>query len=83
MSVVLLREMFERMVIAKNAELVPVYYHPDFLLTSQHARNAHHRADAGPTCTSPEADQVALARTRAAVNLLGADTDGVQILRLN
>ena len=33
MSVVLLREMFDRMVIAKNAELEPVYYHPDLLLS--------------------------------------------------
>jgi len=37
---------------------------------------------AGPICTSAEADQVALGRTTAAVNLLGADTDGAHLLRL-
>ena len=30
----LVQEMFERMVIPKNAELIEVYYHPDFTLTS-------------------------------------------------
>ena len=34
MSIVLLREMFDRMVVAKNAALVPKYYHPDFRLTT-------------------------------------------------
>ena len=38
---------------------------------------------AGPICTSAEADQIALARTTAAVNLFGADTDGAHLLRLN
>lgn len=33
-SVVLLREMFERMVIAKNADLIEHYYDPDFLMQS-------------------------------------------------
>jgi hypothetical protein len=34
MSQALLREMFDRMVVAKDAALVPVYYHPDLLLTT-------------------------------------------------
>jgi hypothetical protein len=34
MSIALLREMFDRMVIAKNAELVERYYHPDFVMYS-------------------------------------------------
>jgi hypothetical protein len=34
MSVTLLREMFDRMVVAKNAALVPEYYHPGFRLTT-------------------------------------------------
>jgi hypothetical protein len=34
MSLVLLREMFDRMVAAKNAALVPGYYHPDFRVTT-------------------------------------------------
>jgi poly-gamma-glutamate synthesis protein (capsule biosynthesis protein) len=38
---------------------------------------------AGPICTSAEADQLALARTTAAVNLFGADTDGAHLLRLH
>jgi len=38
---------------------------------------------AGPICTSADADRIALARTTAAVNLLGADADGAQPLRLN
>jgi SnoaL-like domain len=33
-SVALLREMFERMVVAKNIELAERYYHPDFLMYS-------------------------------------------------
>ena len=33
-SVALLKEMFERMVIAKNPDLIATYYHPDFRLTS-------------------------------------------------
>lgn len=38
---------------------------------------------AGPICTSADADQIALARTTAAVNLFGADADGARLLRLN
>lgn len=34
MSVALLREMFDRMVVAKNAELIEHYYHPDFVMSS-------------------------------------------------
>lgn len=34
MSVGLLREMFDRMVVAKNAELIERYYDPDFLMCS-------------------------------------------------
>jgi hypothetical protein len=34
MSVALLREMFDQMVIAKNAEVVESYYHPDFVMHS-------------------------------------------------
>lgn len=34
MSVQLLKEMFERMVIEKNADLLPDYYHPDFHMIS-------------------------------------------------
>lgn len=34
MSVALLREMFERMVVAKNIELAERYYDPDFLMYS-------------------------------------------------
>lgn len=34
MSVQLLKEMFDRMVVRKDIELLPVYYHPDFTLTT-------------------------------------------------
>ncbi|BBX95264.1 nuclear transport factor 2 family protein [Mycobacterium lacus] len=34
MSVALLREMFDRMVVAKNAELIDYYYDPDFVMHS-------------------------------------------------
>jgi hypothetical protein len=34
MSVALLREMFEQMVVAKNADLIERYYDPDFLMYS-------------------------------------------------
>ncbi|OBK14324.1 hypothetical protein [Mycobacterium asiaticum] len=34
MSVALLREMFERMVVAKNSDLIEHYYHPDFVMYS-------------------------------------------------
>jgi hypothetical protein len=34
MSVALLREMFERMVVVKNIDLAEHYYHPDFLMYS-------------------------------------------------
>ena len=34
MSVALLCEMFERMVVAKNADLIAHYYHPDFEMCS-------------------------------------------------
>ncbi|GBG36678.1 nuclear transport factor 2 family protein [Mycobacterium montefiorense] len=34
MSVALLREMFDRMVVAKNAGLIEHYYHPDFVMSS-------------------------------------------------
>ena len=34
MSAALIREMFEKMVVAKNAELFEHYYHPDFVMTS-------------------------------------------------
>ncbi|WP_158015824.1 nuclear transport factor 2 family protein [Mycobacterium basiliense] len=34
MSISLLREMFEHMVVAKQAELIERYYHPDFLMYS-------------------------------------------------
>jgi hypothetical protein len=34
MSVAVLREMFDRMVVGKNADLAERYYHPDFLMTS-------------------------------------------------
>jgi hypothetical protein len=34
MSVALLREMFDQMVVAKNAELIERYYHPEFVMTS-------------------------------------------------
>jgi hypothetical protein len=34
MSVARLREMFARMVVAADASVVPAYYHPDFLLTT-------------------------------------------------
>jgi hypothetical protein len=34
MSVVRFREMFERMVIPKNADLIESYYHPDFVMYS-------------------------------------------------
>lgn len=32
MCLELLKEMFSEMVIKKNADLIPDYYHPDFLL---------------------------------------------------
>lgn len=34
MSVALLREMFEKMVVAKNGDLIEHYYHPDFVMSS-------------------------------------------------
>jgi hypothetical protein len=34
MSAARIREMFEQMVVAKNAELFERYYHPDFVMTS-------------------------------------------------
>lgn len=34
MSVALLREMFDQMVVAKNAELIEHYYEPDFVMQS-------------------------------------------------
>lgn len=34
MSVALLREMFEKMVVAKNGDLIEHYYHPDFVMAS-------------------------------------------------
>ena len=34
MSIALLREMFERMVVDKNAELIEHYYDPDFVMYS-------------------------------------------------
>ncbi|OBI72327.1 nuclear transport factor 2 family protein [Mycobacterium asiaticum] len=34
MSVALLREMFDRMVVGKNADLIEHYYHPDLVMTS-------------------------------------------------
>ncbi|AKN18822.1 hypothetical protein [Mycobacterium haemophilum] len=34
MSIMLLREMFDQMVVGKNAELIEHYYHPDFLMHS-------------------------------------------------
>ena len=38
---------------------------------------------AGPTCTSPQAHEIALARTTEAVNRYGADRDGEHPLELN
>jgi len=35
----LLQEMFERVVLSKNADLIEFYYHPDFELTSNADRN--------------------------------------------
>ncbi|NGX61338.1 MAG: hypothetical protein K940chlam9_00823 [Chlamydiae bacterium] len=34
MSIGLLKEMFEEMVLKKQADLIPKYYHPEFLLTT-------------------------------------------------
>ncbi|OBJ88486.1 hypothetical protein A5656_06080 [Mycobacterium gordonae] len=34
MSIDLLREMFERMVVAKNGDLIEHYFHPDFVMCS-------------------------------------------------
>ena len=34
MSVALFREMFEQMVVPKNADLIEHYYHPDFIMYS-------------------------------------------------
>ncbi|BBX60540.1 hypothetical protein TM48_04646 [Mycobacterium shottsii] len=38
MSIALLREMFEKMVVAKNAELIGHYYDPDFVMYSDGLR---------------------------------------------
>ncbi|BAV40657.1 hypothetical protein SHTP_1391 [Mycobacterium ulcerans subsp. shinshuense] len=38
MSIALLREMFEKMVVAKNAELIGHYYDPDFVMYSEGLR---------------------------------------------
>lgn len=38
MSVALLREMFDRMVIPKNADLIEQYYHPEFVMFSDGLR---------------------------------------------
>ena len=45
MSVTLLREMFDRMVVAKNAALVPEYYHPGFRTDHQRPDSQITRAD--------------------------------------
>ncbi len=34
MTIKLMKEMFEKMVVKKNASLISKYYHPDFLLTT-------------------------------------------------
>ena len=40
MSVALLREMFEQMVVAKNGDLIEHYYDPDFVMYSDGLRQS-------------------------------------------
>ncbi len=47
MSVARLKEMFERMVVAKDASLVPVFYHPEFELTTNGQTQAFEEFAAG------------------------------------
>jgi hypothetical protein len=47
MSVALLKEMFERMVVAKDPTLIPAYYHPDFRMTSNGVEQGYAEFAAG------------------------------------
>ena len=64
MSIALLREMFERMVVAKNAEAIECYYHPDFVMSSDGLtqgfagfRDSHRKLYATPIAYSVEYDE--------------------------
>lgn len=66
MSVALLREMFERMVVAKNGDLIEHYYDPEFVMTSDgltqnfaEFRDSHLQLYATPIAYSVEYDEQA------------------------
>lgn len=66
MTVALLREMFEKMVVAKNAELIEHYYDPDFVMFSDGLsqdfaafRDSHRELYASPIRYSVEYDEQA------------------------
>ncbi|MDP7703443.1 MULTISPECIES: nuclear transport factor 2 family protein [unclassified Mycobacterium] len=65
-SVDLLREMFERMVVAKNGDLIEHYYHPEFVMCSDGLtqgfadfRDSHRRLYATSIAYSVEYDEEA------------------------
>jgi hypothetical protein len=65
-SVALLKEMFDRMVVAKNAELIEHYYHPDFVMYSDglqqdfaEFRDSHRGIHATPITYAIEYDEQA------------------------
>jgi SnoaL-like protein len=69
-SVALLREMFERMVVAKNAEMIERYYHPDFVMSSDglvqnfvEFRDSHRAVYATPISYAIEYDEQAWVET--------------------
>lgn len=66
MTVALLREMFEKMVVAKNVELIEHYYDPDFVMFSDglsqgfaEFRESHRKLYASPIRYSVEYDEQA------------------------
>ena len=66
MTVALLREMFEKMVVAKNAALIERYYAPDFLMSSDgltqgftEFRDSHRKLYATPISYTVEYDEQA------------------------
>ncbi|QLL08663.1 nuclear transport factor 2 family protein [Mycobacterium vicinigordonae] len=66
MTVALLREMFERMVVAKSGELIEHYYHPDFVMCSDGVtqgfaefRDSHLKLYATPISYAVEYDEQA------------------------
>lgn len=66
MSIDLLREMFERMVVAKNGDLIEHYFHPDFVMCSDGLtqgfadfRDSHRKLYGTPIAYAVEYDEEA------------------------